>query len=261
MDGERLLFSRQSAGSPLPRRALWRSGPLARYPPQDTDATQCDMAGGRGGVASLSAPGAWAIEASQGRLQSRGTHRFRRLTCDTHESAAPWRCRRTFLLDCPRQDWKAAIGTLSKRTQRLLHAYIATLLPNLLPSAPIFYTGGLPGPKGGQPRPSAPYTKDTFGDDFRVVRAADSRDKRKIMDFHRWAVRSKGLPAKSPPEVLAAKMVNTIDQNKELQATYLASQVSLVRLADVGRVEGRRRRRGENKSRPEKLKRKKDGRS
>jgi hypothetical protein len=81
-------------------------------------------------------------------------------------------------------------------------------------------------------------------------------NKRKIMDFHRWAVRSKGLPAKSPPEVLAAKMANTIDQNKELQATYLPNQVSLVRLADVGRVEGRRRLPGENKSRPEKLKRK-----
>jgi hypothetical protein len=32
-------------------------------------------------------------------------------------------------------------------------------------------------------------------------------------------------------------MVNTIDQNKELQATYLPNQVSLVRLANVGRVE------------------------
>jgi hypothetical protein len=48
---------------------------------------------------------------------------------------------------------ESAIGTLGKRTQRLLAAYMATLPPNLLPSAPIFYTrGGQPGPKGGRPR-------------------------------------------------------------------------------------------------------------
>jgi hypothetical protein len=46
---------------------------------------------------------------------------------------------------------------------------------------------------------------------------------------------------KVAPEVLAAKMANTIDQNKELQATYLPNQISLVRLADVAGVEGRRR--------------------
>jgi hypothetical protein len=147
---------------------------------------------------------------------------------------------------------KAAIGTLSKRTQRLLDAYMATLPPNLLPSAPIFYTrGGLPGPKGGRPRPPAPYTKDTFGDDFRVVRAAEfPGDKRKIMDFRRSGS-VEGIAGKVAPEVLAAKMANTIDQNKELQATYLPNQISVVRLADVARVEGRRRLRGGNKSRPE----------
>ena len=146
---------------------------------------------------------------------------------------------------------KAAIGTLSKRTQLLLDAYMATLPPNLLPSAPIFYTrGGLPGPKGGRPRPPAPYTKDTFGNNFRVVRAAEfPGDKRKIMDFRRSGS-VEGIAGKVAPEVLAAKMANTIDQNKELQATYLPNQVSVVQLADVARVEGRRRLRGENKSRP-----------
>jgi hypothetical protein len=121
---------------------------------------------------------------------------------------------------------------------------MATLPPNL-PSAPIFYTGGgLPGPKGGRPRPPAPYTKDTFRDDFRVVRAAEfPGDKRRDYGF------PKGLPA-AAPQVLAAKTANALDQNKELRATYLPNQVSLVRLADVARVEGRRSRRGGNKSRP-----------
>jgi hypothetical protein len=146
---------------------------------------------------------------------------------------------------------KAAIGTLSKRTQRLLEAYKATLPPNLLPSAPIFYTrGGQPGPKGGRSRPPAPYTKDTFGDDFRVVRAAEfPGDKRKIMDFRRSGS-VEALAGDATPAVLAAKMANTIDQSKELQATYLPHNTTLVRIADESRVLGRSRLRGENKSRP-----------
>ena len=82
---------------------------------------------------------------------------------------------------------KAAIGTLSRRTKRLLDTYSATLPPNLLPSAPIFYTrGGEPGSKGGRPWPPVPYTADTLGDDFRAVRGKEfPGDKRQLMDFRR----------------------------------------------------------------------------
>jgi hypothetical protein len=69
------------------------------------------------------------------------------------------------------------------------------------------------------------------------------------MDFRRSGS-VEGIAGKVAPEVLAAKMANAIDQNKKLQATYLPNQVSVVRLADVARVEGRRRLRGGNKSRP-----------
>jgi hypothetical protein len=62
------------------------------------------------------------------------------------------------------------------------------------------------------------------------------------MDFRRSGS-AEGIAGKVAP-----KMANTIDQNKELQATYLP--ISVVRLADVARVEARRRLRGENKSRP-----------
>jgi hypothetical protein len=146
---------------------------------------------------------------------------------------------------------KPAIGTLSKRTQRLLKAYRDTLPPNLLPSSPIFYTrGGQPGPKGGRPRPAAPYTKDTLGDDFRVVREAEfPGDKRKLMDFRRSGS-SELLAGEAAPEVMAGKMANTIDQNKELQATYLPNSAAVVRLADGARLRGRTRLRSENKTRP-----------
>jgi hypothetical protein len=101
-----------------------------------------------------------------------------------------------------------------------------------------------------EPRPPAPYTKDTFGDDFRVVRAAEfPGDNRKVMDFRRSGS-VEANAGEAPPAVLAAKMANTIDQNKELQATYLPHQVAVVRLADAARAQGRSRLRGENKSRP-----------
>jgi hypothetical protein len=144
---------------------------------------------------------------------------------------------------------ESAIGTLGKRTQRLLAAYMATLPPNLLPSAPIFYTrGGQPGPKGGRPRPPAPYSKDTLGDDFRVVRAAEfgPKERRKIMDFRRSGA-VEAMAGEVAPEVLAAKMANSIDQNRELQKTYLPHNATLVRLADAARAKGRARMRGEKK--------------
>jgi len=40
------------------------------------------------------------------------------------------------------------------------------------------------------------------------------------------------------PAVMAAKMANTIDQNKELQATYLPNNAAVVRLADENASSG-----------------------
>lgn len=47
---------------------------------------------------------------------------------------------------------RAAIGTVSRRTERLLAAYIAGLPFTLHPDMPIFHTrGSQPGPRGGRP--------------------------------------------------------------------------------------------------------------
>jgi hypothetical protein len=141
---------------------------------------------------------------------------------------------------------KAVIATLSRRAQRVLGAYLATLPPNLLPTAPIFYTrGSAAGPKGGRPRPPVPYTSDTLGDDFRAVRELEfPGDKRTLMDFRR----SGAVEAKAggvDPSALADKMGNTIDTNKGLQATYLPPDASVVRMADEARLRGRTRLRGQ----------------
>lgn len=136
---------------------------------------------------------------------------------------------------------KGAIGTMSKRTQRLLSWYIQSLSFKLHPEAPIFHTrGGQPGPKGGRPRPPVPYTKDTLGVDFRVIRDLEfPGDVRWISDFRRSGA-IEAVAGKVDPAALAAKMANSIDDSKALQETYLPHQAAVVRLADAARERGRK---------------------
>lgn len=144
----------------------------------------------------------------------------------------------------------AAIGTLSHKTQRVLKAYMTTLPPNLLKSAPIFYTRGHKATrKGGKPRPPVPYTADTFGDDFRDVRSVVFPGAhRQISDFRRsGAIEVKAGHADD--KTLAGKMANTIDKSRMLRETYLPAtalppDATLVRMADASRLRGRTRLRG-----------------
>lgn len=135
---------------------------------------------------------------------------------------------------------KAAIGTLSKRTLRLLHWYVSSLPFALHPEMPIFHTrGGEPGPKGGRPRPPVPYTKDLLSKDFRVVREAEfPGETRKVMDFRRSGS-IEAVAGQVDPAALAGKMANSIDSNKDLQRTYLPAHTAVVRLADEARARGR----------------------
>ena len=145
---------------------------------------------------------------------------------------------------------KAAIGTVGRRTERLLEAYLESLGVDLHDDAPIFRN-----------RSGAPYSKDTLGDDFRAVRGVEfPADKRKLMDFRRSGA-VEATAGKVDPAALAGKMANTIDRSKELQAAYLPHNAALVRLADDARMAGRRRLRGTKQAqkvetrRPEKLNR------
>ncbi len=133
-----------------------------------------------------------------------------------------------------------AIGTLSRRTERLLAAYIASLPFTLHPETPIFHTrGAAPGPRGGRPRAPAPYTKNTLGDDFRTVRSAVfPGEKRQVQDFRRSGA-IEATAGRVDPAALAGKMANTIDSNRELQRTYTPHNATLVRLADEARARGR----------------------
>lgn len=143
---------------------------------------------------------------------------------------------------------RSAIGTLSKRTLRLLKTYVASLPFELHNKAEIFRTAGaVPGPNGGRRWQPRPYSKDTLAKDFRVVRDAEfPGDQRKVMDFRRSGA-VEATAGGVDPQALAGKMANTIDTNRDLQATYLPHTAQLVRLADAARQRGRGRLRGSGK--------------
>lgn len=136
-----------------------------------------------------------------------------------------------------------AFGTLSRRTQRLIETYVRELGVTLLDDAPIFRTRGFaPGPKGGRPRAGVPYTKDSLVDDFADVRRLvfGPEEKRRLMDMRRsGAVEANAGGAQV--EAIAAKMGNSIDENKALQKTYMPVNLAAVRTADQHRRIGRQK--------------------
>lgn len=135
-----------------------------------------------------------------------------------------------------------AFGTLSRRTQRLVLAYVDSLGVTLLDDAPIFRTRGYaPGKKGGRPHHSVPYTKNRLSEDFADVRRLvfGPDEKRLLMDMRRSGAVEANAGGSSV-EHLSAKMGNSIDQNKALQKVYMPVNLASVRAADEARLRGRK---------------------
>ena len=159
---------------------------------------------------------------------------------DTRALTAAQRLRdeagRTFFETSRGKTTKRVIGTLSRRSEALLDAYLAKLGVELLDDARIFRT-----------RSGTPYTKDKLGQDFRTLRDdLFPGDTRKLMDMRRsGAVEAQAGEVQA--ETLSAKMGNSIAQSQKLQDTYLPGRVATVRLADEARKRGRERLR-KNKS-------------
>jgi hypothetical protein len=123
---------------------------------------------------------------------------------------------------------------------------MASLPFELHPAIAIFHTrGNEGGPKRGHQWAPRPYNADMLGEDFRLVREAEfPGDTRKLSDFRRSGA-VEATAGEVNPAALAGKMANTIDQNRELQATYQPHNATLVRLADAARTRGRGRLRGD----------------
>jgi hypothetical protein len=123
----------------------------------------------------------------------------------------------------------AAIGTLSRRAERVLAAYLSSLDAQPLPTAPLFRN-----------RSGRAYSKDTLGDDFRDIRdSVFPGDKRQLLDFRRSGT-VEAFAGGADPSAVASKMANNINQSSELQRTYNPVNKASVASADEARKRGRR---------------------
>jgi hypothetical protein len=132
---------------------------------------------------------------------------------------------------------RAAIGTLSTRTERLVAAYLRNMQIELHPDAILFRT-----------RSGNGYRRDTLAHDFAAVRAlVFPKDKRRLMDMRRSGV-VEAIAGDAGPIGLAAKLANSIGRSNTLHKTYAPVDIEAVRNTDAARLRGRRRMRTENES-------------
>ena len=125
------------------------------------------------------------------------------------------------------------------------HVAVSRSLPphgfNLLDNTPIFRTKGFkPKSKGGRPRLPVPHTKNSLIDDFadlqRTVFGQD--EKCRLMDMRRTGTVEANAGGASV-EAIAAKMANSIDQNRKLQKpTRQDTSQPYVRPMKLGRSAG-----------------------
>ena len=132
---------------------------------------------------------------------------------------------------------RAAAGTLSRRAEAILDAYMAGLSVEFLESAPIFRN-----------RSDHPYSKDTLGDDFRDVRAAvfGISERRTLADFRRSGA-MEAAAGGADAATISAKMANTLSASNALHRAYMPVEMTKVRAADVARLAGRRKMRENEK--------------
>ncbi len=132
---------------------------------------------------------------------------------------------------------RAAIGTLSVRTERLVATYIDSLQIELHRDAVLFRT-----------RSGNAYGRETLGHDFAAVRTiAFPGDTRRLMDMRRSGV-VEAVAGDAGPIGLAAKLANSIGRSNTLPKTYAPVDIEAVRNTDDARLRGRRRIRAGNKT-------------
>ena len=122
-------------------------------------------------------------------------------------------------------------GVLSTRSMRLLGAYLERLGVELTGDAYIFRN------RSGQP-----YTKDTLGDDFRSVRAAEFGGLERRMlghDFRRSGA-VEAIAGDATPAALAHAMGNTLSASNTLFATYVPVSTTTIKSVFDARKVGRR---------------------
>ncbi|MFD2646394.1 hypothetical protein ACFSX5_01140 [Devosia albogilva] len=120
-------------------------------------------------------------------------------------------------------------GALSKRSAWALSSYLARLGVELHGDAFIFRN------RSGQP-----YSKDTLGDDFRDVRAAEfgESERRTMADFRRSGA-VEAIVGGGTAEALSHAMGNTLSASNALFATYVPVNPETIREVTAARRRGR----------------------
>src|SRR5262249_40509805 len=132
---------------------------------------------------------------------------------------------------------RAAIDTISHRTERLVSTYLDQLGTDRLPDAILF-----PNRSGNSHR------HGTFGDDFAAVRELEfPRAAPRLMDMRRSGV-VEAIAGEVGPLGLSAKLANSIERSNTLHKTYAPLDIEAVRNADAARLKGRQRIRAGNET-------------
>jgi hypothetical protein len=132
---------------------------------------------------------------------------------------------------------RAAIGTVSARTERLVIEYLKRLKIDLHPDAILFRN-----------RSGNAYRADTLSDDFADLRElAFPGDKRRLMDMRRSGV-VEAIAGDAGPLGLSAKLANSIERSNTLHKTYAPVDIEAVLNTDAARLKGRRKMRSQNES-------------
>src|SRR5262249_11372513 len=125
---------------------------------------------------------------------------------------------------------RAAIGTLSRRTERLVSAYLAALGAERLPDAVLFRT-----------RSGKAYQDSRLSRDFEAVRElVFPGDKRRLMDMRRSGA-VEAIAGGADAFGLSAKLANSIGRSNALHKTYAPVDIQAVRNTDEARRQGRRK--------------------
>jgi hypothetical protein len=205
-----------SNSAPQPRQAVWSEGEAVRL-------VKAAWRTGYHGLAALLAV-AWDSQLSP---------------VDARRLQAAQRRRDvvgTFFVVGRAKTGRSALATLSRRAERVLHAYLAKVAAEPVGVAAIFRN-----------RSGTPYSKDTLGDDFRAVRTMvfSMAETRQLADFRRSGS-VEALAGDVQPEKLSSKMANSLSESNRLHKTYAPVQLAAVRDADAARMRGRTSLRGQS---------------
>jgi hypothetical protein len=130
---------------------------------------------------------------------------------------------------------RAAIGTISRRSERLVTPYLAELGTALLPDAILFRN-----------RSGAVYREATLAHDFSDIRElAFTANRRRLMDMRRSGT-VEAIAGGADGLGLAAKMANSIGRSNALHKAYAPVDIEAVRNVDEARLKGRRKMRAKN---------------